>query len=277
MNSIRIRESTRNFQETPLTPEDLAKIETYLGEPKNLTGPYGDQFELELILQTGYIKKETIGTYGFIKNPQGFIVGKSINDVITLFQFGYVFENLILYLSSLGIGNCWLGGTFNKEKLMSSLSLSENEIIPAITPLGYSQDTRHFKERVQRRVIGANQRKSRESLFFYDNFDQPLTDQQAGIYQQALHYVRIAPSAKNKQPWRIIFSKDLSKAHFYISFGLKDDRSYACPPEYLDIGIAYNHFEAGIQENGLSGKLVIVEPKISNPAGFEYITTWCRA
>ncbi|MCJ7717878.1 MAG: hypothetical protein MUO54_15355, partial [Anaerolineales bacterium] len=142
--------------------------------------------------------------------------------------------------------------------------------------LGYPQDTRHFKERVQRRVIGANQRKSRQSLFFFENFEQPLQDQQAGIYQQALHYVRIGPSAKNKQSWRIVFNKDLSKAHFYISYGLKDDDSYACPPEYLDLGIAYNHFEAGIQEEGLSGKLVIEEPKILKPTGSEYITTWCR-
>jgi nitroreductase len=276
MNPIEIRKSTRNYQQTPLSSDDLEKIETYITEPNNLIGPYGNQFELELLLETNLKKKEKLGTYGFFKNQQGFVVGKSHNDPKALFEFGFIFENLILYLSSIGIGNCWLAGSFNRDEVMSSLSLAENEIIPAVTPIGYAKDTRHFKERIQRRVIKANQRKPKERLFFFENFDQPLGDNGAETYQGALEYVRIGPSAKNKQPWRILISKDLSKVHFYISFSLEDDKSFACPPEYLDIGVAYCHFKAGLDEAGVFGKLEVEEPEISKPEGYEYITTWIR-
>ena len=274
MNTIEIRKSTRSFQETPLKPDDLDKIKTYINEQRNLIGPYGTQFNLELLLETNLKKKEKIGTYGFIKNAQGFIVGSSHNAPNHLFEFGYVFEDLVLYLTSIGIGSCWLGGTFNREEAMSSLSLKDNEIIPAITPIGYPKETKHLRERIQRRVINANKRKPKELLFFFDTFDYPLEDHQAEIYQQALHFVRIGPSAQNKQPWRILISKDLCKVHFYVSFALAGHDSFACPPEYIDIGIAYRHFKEGVNMQGISGTVKIEEPDISKPEGYQYITTW---
>ena len=47
-----------------------------------------------------------------------------------------------------------------------------------------------------------------------------------------------------------------------------------CEPEYLDIGIAYNHFKAGLDEVGITGNLVISEPDIEKPEGSFYITSW---
>ena len=49
-----------------------------------------------------------------------------------------------------------------------------------------------------------------------------------------------------------------------------------CEPQYLDIGIAYNHFKAGLDEADISGKLIIDEPDIEIPEGFFYITSWYR-
>ena len=49
-----------------------------------------------------------------------------------------------------------------------------------------------------------------------------------------------------------------------------------CEPQYLDIGIAYNHFKIGLDEAGIVGKLNIDEPDIDVPDGIYYITTWHR-
>ncbi len=57
---------------------------------------------------------------------------------------------------------------------------------------------------------------------------------------------------------------------------MADHSLYMCEPQYLDIGIAYNHFKAGLDEAGISGRLIIDEPDIEIPEGLFYITSWYR-
>lgn len=168
-----------------------------------------------------------------------------------------------------------MGGRFRKQEAMSHLSLTENEIIPAITPIGYPQERQRLKERMIRTVLQARNRKHNDQLFFYEEFGRPLGDR-AEEFHQALHYVRIAPSAQNKQPWRLIFSSDLTRVHFFVTTPLADHPLYMCEPQYLDIGIAYNHFKAGVDEAGISGQLIIESPDIDIPDGYFYITSWRR-
>jgi len=138
-SAIEVRKSTRTFQKIPLSSVDLGKISNCLNRSENLVGPFGNQFDFELLIEFEDREKEQIGTYGFIKNPQGYILGSSIIETESLFDYAFVLENIVLYLTTLGIGTCWLGGRFRKQEAMSHLSLGENEIIPAITPVGYPQ------------------------------------------------------------------------------------------------------------------------------------------
>jgi nitroreductase len=274
-DAIEVRKSTRTFQKRPITSANLDKISAYLRRPENSVGPFGHQVRFELVIETEQRGRDKIGTYGFIKNPQGYILGSSTKETQSLFDYAFVLENIVLYLTTLGIGTCWLGGRFRKQEAMSHLSLAEHEIIPAITPIGYPQERRRLKERMVRTILQAKKRKREDQLFFYERFGQPLGDR-SGEFRQALHYVRVGPSAQNKQPWRLVFSTDLSQVHFYIASALADHPLYMCEPEYLDIGIAYNHFKAGLDEAGISGNLVTAEPDIERPDGSFYITSWYR-
>ncbi len=269
------RKSTRTFLDTPIHAADLGRISAYLSVPENLRGPFGHQCQFELIIENKGNEKAQIGTYGMIANAQGYILGGCSKETTRLFDYAYTLENVVLYLTSIGIGTCWLGGRFRKQEAMSHLSLAQDEIIPAITPIGYSAESPRLKDRMVRTLLHAKRRKPADQLFFYETFDQPLGDR-AGIFQQALHYVRVGPSAQNKQPWRLIFNTDLSQVHFYFVSGLADHPLYMCPPEYLDIGIAYNHFKAGLDECGITGRLVINEPDIEKLESSTYITSWYR-
>ncbi len=202
--AIETRKSTRTFQKEPLSPVDIEKISDYLNRPENLIGPFGNQFKFDLLIEPEERKKDQIGTYGFIKNPQGYILGSSIIETKSLFDYAYVLEDIVLYLTAIGVGTCWLGGRFQKQEAMSQLSFKENDIIPAITPIGYPQEKQRLKERMIRSVLQARKRKPEEQLFYYEAFGQPLGDR-AEEFRQALHYVRIGPSAQNKQPWRLWF------------------------------------------------------------------------
>ncbi len=273
--AIEARKSTRTFQKEPLSPVDIEKISGYLNSPENLIGPFGHQFEFELLIESEERDKDQIGTYGFIKNPQGYILGSSIIETKSLFDYAFVLENIVLYLTTIGVGTCWLGGRFQKQEAMSQLSFKGNKVIPAITPIGYPQEKQRLKERLIRSVLQARKRKPEEELFYYEVFGQPIGDR-AGEFRQALHYVRIGPSAQNKQPWRLVFDRNLKQVHFYVTNPLADNPLYMCEPQYLDIGIAYNHFKIGLDEVGIAGKLNIDEPDITVPDGIYYITTWHR-
>ena len=87
---------------------------------------------------------------------------------------------------------------------------------------------------------------------------------------QRLEMVRLAPSAKNAQPWRIV--KDEDKFHFYekrdIGIGAHDIQR-------LDVGIALCHFELAAKEKGISGHIVREEPQI-NKGELIYVFTWVK-
>ena len=274
MNAIEFRKSVRNYQPQPLTEEDVENIHSYINTSENLIGPHGNEIKITVILDSDLNKNEKIGTYGVIRNAQGYILGSCRNDSRSIFDYAYVLEGLVLTLTSYDIGSCWLAGTFDRKEMMHIYSTPVDEIIPAITPIGYAMDNMHFRERMMRQFIKADRRKMPDQLFFYGDLKSPLNDR-AKIYSKALNYVRLAPSAKNNQPWRIVVSSDFSKVHFYILKG-PEERAFACAPEYIDIGIAYRHFIEGIREEGLQGALVTEDPQINIPANMEYIATWAK-
>jgi hypothetical protein len=273
MNAIKIRKSVRNFKTEPLCEEDISEINLYLANPQNLVGPFGNEIKLKLLLDSELNKKEKIGTYGVIRNAQGYILGSCADTQQAIFDYGYVLEGLILMLAGMDIGTCWLAGTFDRAEIQKHYQTEQNEIIPAITPLGYPKQSIHFRERVMRTVIKADQRKPADELFFYGDFKIPFNDR-SKRYIKPLKYVRMAPSAKNNQPWRIIISSDLKNAHFYIKKLPGSEKGLACAPEYIDIGIAYRHFAIGMEKKGKLGEFLVDDPQIEIPQNMEYIASW---
>ena len=57
---------------------------------------------------------------------------------------------------------------------------------------------------MMRKAIKADERLLFEELFYDETINTPLTKEQEGCWKETLEMVRLAPSAVNKQPWRII-------------------------------------------------------------------------
>ncbi|MBN2571302.1 MAG: nitroreductase family protein, partial [Ignavibacteriales bacterium] len=56
-------------------------------------------------------------------------------------------DHMILTAESEGVGTCWIAA-FNEKILREALELKDNEVVYAITPLGYQNDG--FKKRVEK-------------------------------------------------------------------------------------------------------------------------------
>ena len=269
LDLIKTRISSRTFKEIGIEEKALEKLKAYITELNGET-----RIKARFVLVNGddaaTAQGKKLGTYGFIKGAGSFIVGileKSEKDAL---EFGYQFEKLVLFATDLGLGTCWLGGTFKKSDFEKSLSLKESEFIPIVSPVGYATDKRRVTEAAMRTFVGAASRKPWSELFFEGNIAKPLTEASAAPYAVPLEMVRLGPSASNKQPWRVI--KDEQGLHFYLC----RTKGYGVPSydvQLNDIGIAKCHFALAAKELGLSGSWEKLENTTST-AQWEYVFSW---
>ncbi len=105
----------------------------------NTNGPLGTKSRFAFITNATKDQEALrwLITYG-LKNPMGFIIGAVENAQHSLEDFGYLMEKNILMATDLGLGTCWLGGTFNSSRFSRKIALLDNEILPAVTPVGYA-------------------------------------------------------------------------------------------------------------------------------------------
>ena len=183
--------------------------------------------------------------------------------------YGYSFEKLILYAWSLGIGTVWIGGTMNRQLFENACGLGSDERMPCISPFGYPAAKPSVKEKVMRMTIKADHRKPLEEIFFENSLATPLSKQKLEALGDLPEIVRWAPSAVNKQPWRIIEKDGIY--HFYE----KKSKGYVNEAtgdlQRIDVGIAMCHFDLAAKAQGWQTELVVSEPDITVEQGMEYV------
>ena len=276
---IQERFSCRTYLKHPIEDEIQVRLADYLALSQ--IGPFGSRARFKLVSATegDSAALRGLGTYGFIKGAAGFIVGATCEAEKNLEDFGYLMELIILFATDLGLGTCWLGGTFARSKFAKKISTREDEIIPAVASIGYiAKKKRRFDQGI-RNSAGSDRRLPWDKLFFDLEFCTPLSQRAAGDYAVPLEMVRRGPSASNRQPWRIV--KDGETWHFYLrrTPGYKDTK-YArflkmADLQRIDMGIAMSHFELTAREMRLDGRWMINEPGISKLDELtEYSVSW---
>lgn len=264
----KIRKSVRTYTEKSLTEEHRKMLTDYIYKLASEESPFGAKVRIKLFDVDKEINSKDLGTYGVIKGAKTYLgVAVSKEDGAEE-AVGYVFERLVLYAASLGLGTCWLGGTFNKGEFAKAMQLEENEFFPIASPVGYPAPKNHTVDKIMRKAIKADFRKDFEELFFENDFNTPLSKEKAGDFADILETVRLAPSAKNAQPWRIV--KDGNNFHF---FEKKSIPSSSYDIQRLDVGIAGCHFELAAKEKDINGKLTAVEAP-PEAKGLIYVFSW---
>lgn len=214
------------------------------------------------------------GTYGMIKGAGSFLVGAMERGHRDMEDFGYLFEKIILFATELNLATCWIGVTFARGPLADKINLTPQETIPCVSPLGYSAKRRSISDTVTRTTLGATKRKPWKDIFFNTAWDTPLDKQSAGDYEIPLEMLRLAPSATNKQPWRIV--KDKENYHFFLQRAAGYDKmTSAADLQCIDMGIAMCHFEMTAKEQNLSGGWIETDTwSVPLPKKCEYIVSW---
>lgn len=87
-----------------------------------------------------------------------------------------------------------------------------------------------------------------------------------------LEAVRLAPSAVNKQPWRVIVNED--GAHFYLKHAKGYVSGAVDDIQKIDMGIALCHFALPAEEAGLATTFCIKDPSALVELDMEYIASY---
>ena len=260
---VKGRRSVRTFDGNPVSQEDREKLCAYIS---GITNPFGIPVEFVLLDAEEYGLSSPV-----ISGEKLYIAGKVRKGPYADAAFGYSFERMVLYAWSLGIGTTWIAGTMKRELFEKAAGLKDGEMMPCMSPLGYPAKKKSVREALMRKGVGADARKPAEKLFFDGNLDTPLAGEKKEKIADLIELVRWAPSAVNKQPWRIIAAD--SRYHFYE----KKDKGFVTDAagdlQKIDVGIAICHFVMGLEEKGAQPAVVTADPGILIPDSMEYVAT----
>ena len=159
----------------------------------------------------------------------------------------------------------------NRASFEKAMELAENEVMPCVSPLGYPAGKMSLREKMMRKGVGADARLAFEEIVFWNGFDQPLASDAAGKLYLPLEMVRLAPSAVNRQPWRMVVTDDA--VHFYLQRS-KGFSGGSFDMQRIDMGIALCHFDLMAKELGISTELYVADPGINRKNEAEYIASY---
>ncbi|HEY8365269.1 MAG TPA: nitroreductase family protein [Haloplasmataceae bacterium] len=236
--------SVRKYTNQPVSKD----IFTVLNEEINNIKPLFPELKYQIdIVKDGLsfqkILGGIIGSYGKIYAPH-YLVGSCTNETNSYENIGFMLEYLVLRLTELNIGTCWIGGGIKRELLNEYLQL-DNDLIPIIViAFGYPQEMEVFRSNLK------------------DFKRKPIEKIVCGNYQgysDVMNLVRLAPSAINSQPWLYDFENNNQVNVFRIkpSFIMKP---FINELNRIDIGISLCHFAIGLNEKNLAFS-VIEQPK----------------
>jgi len=278
---IKERYSCRSFDGKPVHPDTLTALQAFID--KLPAGPFGSSHRFVILAaQEGDASAlKGLATYGFIQNFSAFVVGILGPGEHNLEDFGYQTELIDLKITELGLGSCWLGGTFNRGRFAKTAKLKKGESMPAVLALGNipsDKDTRNGTLRIK---VGGNARKPSHELFFDTNFSKPLSEIKEP-WASVLEAVRQGPSASNKQPWRLVRQETAGTVIWHLFLQRTPGYGKGIATKLLDVpdiqrldsGIAMSHFTLLTQAQKLSGSWKSADPGLVLPDLTEYVASW---
>jgi hypothetical protein len=269
---IRRRKSVRTYREEPVPGPLLDSFRASLEAARQ--GPLGSfcRFALFDVRTAAGSGLSRMGTYGMIRGARLFFSGAVRLGEFDLEDFGYLFETQVLKATGLGLGTCWLGASFDRRGYGRLLQAEADERVPAASPLGLAAERGKPLDTVIRLAAGSRQRKAEAELFFEGDFAHSLRPAEAGPAALCLEMVRLAPSARNRQPWRIV--KQENRFHFFLRRSLPPGGAGGLDLARVDLGIAMCHFDLTARHLGLAGGFVAEKPDLAGGPALEYTITW---
>lgn len=235
------RKSIRKFNMETLTEETIHDIENRV---KNLAALQGD-IRTEITL----LPHDAVKGLLAIKAPHYLLIFSEKKKGY-LENAGYMLQQMDLYLSSMGLGTCWLG--------MAKPTSGFNNVSPLPFVIAMAVGTP--AEPLHRNTEAEFKRKLKVEIC------------STPYHSQIIEAARLAPSATNSQPWR--FRTTPEAVHAYrVNVNLFKAWLYERMNQ-IDMGIALCHLQLAAEAEGYQVAMIYDEEAAEDhPIGSQYIMT----
>ncbi|MDY0289695.1 MAG: nitroreductase family protein [Sphaerochaeta sp.] len=219
--AIEARSSRRAYTTEPIATEKAAYLQDRITTINSESG-------LSIAwLEDGSKAFTAMKSYGMFKNVGSVMVMKGPETTPDLFErIGYYGQLLVLEATALGLGTCWVAGTYDKNSDL--FSLEKGEKLVAVISVGNVPQEQTLKERVISRTV---RRKTLPLQAFYT-----AEGEAPQWFVEGIKAVQKAPSAVNSQRVRFQYAKEGVTATV--------PGNWATDP--IDMGIAKLHFSLAV-------------------------------
>ena len=231
------RKSIRKFDMNSLETDTINDINKYI----ETIQPYDSSIKTQTYILND---EKLISGFFKIKAPHYIAITSEKKDDY-LVNAGYILEQLVIYLTSIKIGTCWLGGA------KPNMEISKEDDLGYVVMIAIGKTN----EPIYRKDASEFKRKDISEI---SNLRETNSIMEAA---------RLAPSASNQQAW--YFDIKENEIYVYCKKVMKLMEKMA----NIDIGIALAHIYIAANDQGKSVKLIKEKNKIIQ--GYEYIVT-CR-
>ena len=220
--AIGMRRSRRRFIPARMDDDTVASLHNVVVEQGRRS-----KCRMEFVVNHGAAFAGLTRSYGMFTGVRHYVgLICEAGDKLAIERLGYFGEIVLLHAVGLGLGTCWVGGSFARR--LCPFTLSEDERIACVIVVGPVEPDPSARERMIRDVIHRHT-KTVEQM---STSDGPTPD----WFATGMRAVQKAPSAVHRQP---------------VFFEYRDGVVSASVPEsnddtyLLDLGIAKLHFEVG--------------------------------
>lgn len=217
IQAIEVRKSRRTYCQEPLDSETAALFRSRIEEYNQKSG-----LTIRLIEKGSSAFSGIKKSYGLFRGVQSFFVMKGPqSDPHLKEKIGYYGELLVLEATAMGLGTCWVGGTFDSSGIRKG---PQEELVCVIT-VGKVPDSETMRERF---IYKAIHRKTKP----VEALSEISGQEPAAWFYHGMKAVQKAPSTRNTQ--KVFFS--------YQDGVLRASVPDTYPFDMVDLGIAKLHF-----------------------------------
>lgn len=230
---LRRRHSVRSFLDRSISDADRNALRAEI----TMTNCHEAGFRLQLFFDESDPFKGFSRSYGIFENPRNYlaiVVETSFPDALE--RAGYYAQQFVMKALSLGIGTCYVGGTYDSSKVKVQMRPGEHLLFLVL--FGYPADKERITARLMMKLI---HRKDLSARGFFEGSDSQYEEalNKFPWLENGLKGIESAPSSLNKQPVRVKMCE-------------KDGRDFVCAgvdagnqKNLIDLGIAkYNFAQA---------------------------------
>ncbi len=241
--------SVRNYKEDVVSPEILQELKAYYEKGKRLIG----EIQLDAMLKSKdevYENLRNMAGYNdmMIEAPH-YLLFLSEDKEHYIENTGYAVQDVMLKAFGLGVGSCWIT-IHDGEAIKERLGIGSDKKLSALIALGYDDNknkvlyenvSEYNPSHAEVEIVEDNvsERMRVRDLVYLNKWGEDADPEElarVGLLD-AFFYARLAPSTKNRQPWRFVYDNGM------VVLALRKDENINEYEQKVDTGIAMLYFK----------------------------------